>query len=119
MDTFMVVLNTLIIISYILLIGFIAPFIMRFLKNRNYDVFIQLIPIFAISLLGSIAISVGLGGMSEIWFFKAATIISAVMLVSLLFLTLAMRNLWKDEYDKLIERIASFFQKNERSFSLK
>lgn len=119
MDTFLVVLNTLIIISYILLIGFITPFIMRFLKNRNYDIFIQLIPISALILLSSITVSAGLGGLQELLFFRVATIVSAISLVFLLFLTLALRTLWKEEYDKLIERMAILFPKNERSFSLK
>lgn len=119
MDTFMIFLNTMIIITYILLIGFITPFIMRFLKNRNYDVFIQLIPIAAITLLSSFIISKGLGGLQELLFFRVVIIVSSILLVSLLFLTLAMRNLWKEEYDKLIQRMVSLFPKNDRRFSLK
>ena len=119
MDNFMIFLNAMIIISYILLIGFITPFIMRFLKNRNYDVFIQLIPVFALILLSSIVISTALGGLQELLFFRVVIIVSAILLVSLLFLTLAMRNLWKEEYDKLIQRMVSLFPKNDRRFSLK
>lgn len=119
MDKFLVVLDMLIIVLYILLIGFISPFIIQFMKKRNYDLFIQLLPIVSIMLLGSIAISIAIGGLNEMLFFKLTTIVSSILLVSLLFLTIAMKSLWKDKYDRLMERIVTFLQKNERSFSLK
>lgn len=119
MDVFMVVFNTLIVLSYIILIAFITPFIMGYIKKRNYDVFIQLIPILSIVLLSSIAISMGLGGFKELLFFRITTIVSIILLGFLLFLTVAMRTLWKEKYDLLIERILSIRSKNERSFSLK
>lgn len=119
MDTFLIVIDTLIVLLYITLIAFITPFTMKYFKRRNYDIFIQLLPVCFIVFISSIAISLGLGGFSEILFFKIISIVSLILLGLLLFLTLAMRVLWKDKYDTLVERILSFREKNERSFSLK
>ncbi|MFC5603704.1 hypothetical protein [Sporosarcina koreensis] len=119
MDVFMVVIDTLIVLLYITLIAFITPFTMKFLKRRNYDIFIQLLPISSIVFVSSVVIAMGLGGFQEMLFFKITSIISVILLGFLLFLTLAMRVLWKDKYDMLVERILSFREKNERSFSLK
>ncbi|MFS0690623.1 hypothetical protein AB1K89_15410 [Sporosarcina sp. 179-K 8C2 HS] len=119
MDIFMIVIDTLIVLLYITLIAFITPFTMKFLKKRNCDIFIQLLPICLIIFVSSILISIGLGGFKEMIFFQITSIVSLILLGSLLFLTLAMRILWKDKYDLLVERILSFREKNERSFSLK
>lgn len=119
MDKFLIVLDTLLIVLYILLIGFISPFIIQFMKKRKYDLFIQLLPIVSVMLIGSIAINIAIGGLNELLFFKLTTIVSSILLVSLLFLTIAMKSLWKDKYDQLMEWIVTFLQKNERSFSLK
>ena len=119
MDTFIIIIDTLIVLLYITLIAFITPFIMKFLKRRNYDIFIQLLPVVFIVFVSSIGIALGLGGFSEILFFKIISIASLIFLGFLMFLTLAMRVLWKDKYDMLVERILSFREKNERSFSLK
>jgi len=119
MDVFMIVIDTLIIALYITLIAFITPFTMRYFKRKNFDIFIQLLPICFIVFISSILISMGLGGFNEMIFFQITSIVSLVLLGFLLFLTLAMRVLWKDKYDLLVERILSFREKNERSFSLK
>ena len=119
MDIFMIVIDTLIVVLYITLIAFITPFTMRYFKRKNFDIFIQLLPICFIVFVSSIVISIGLGGFKEMLFFQITSIVSLVLLGFLLFLTLAMRALWKDKYDLLVERILSFREKNERSFSLK
>ena len=119
MDNVIVVIDTLIVLLYITLIAFITPFTMKYLKRRNYDIFIQLLPISFIVFVSSVVISMGLGGFSENLFFQITSIGSLILLGLLLFLTLAMRVLWKDKYDMLVERIISFREKNDRSFSLK
>lgn len=119
MDIFMIVIDTLIVLLYITLIAFITPFTMRYFKRKNHDIFIQLLPVTLIVSVSSIIIAMGLGGFQEMLFFKITSIVSLVLLGSLLFLTLAMRVLWKDKYDMLVERILPFREKNERSFSLK
>ncbi|HEX5564863.1 MAG TPA: hypothetical protein VFX34_07875 [Sporosarcina sp.] len=119
MDIFMVIIDTLIVLLYITLIAFITPFTMKFFKRKNFDIFIQLLPVCFIVFVSSIIISMGLGGFQEMLFFKITSIVSVVLLGFLLFLTLAMRVLWKDKYDMLVERILSLREKNERSFSLK
>lgn len=119
MDIFMVIIDTLIVLLYITLIAFITPFTMKFFKRKNFDIFIQLLPVCFIVFVSSIIISMGLGGFQEMLFFKITSIVSVVLLGFLLFLTLAMRVLWKDKYDRLVQRILSLREKNERSFSLK
>jgi hypothetical protein len=119
MDIFMIVIDTLIVVLYITLIAFITPFTMRYFKRKQFDIFIQLLPICFIVFVSSILISIGLGGFTEMLFFQITCIVSLILLGFLLFLTLAMRVLWKDKYDLLVERILSFREKNERSFSLK
>ncbi|MCM3636140.1 hypothetical protein M3152_00300 [Sporosarcina luteola] len=119
MDIFMIIIDTLIVLLYITLIAFITPFTMKYLKRRNQDIFIQMLPICFIVFVSSIIISMGLGGFKEMVFFQLTSIVSLVLLGFLLFLTLAMRVLWKDKYDRLVERILSFRTKNVRSFSLK
>ncbi|WP_432363137.1 hypothetical protein [Sporosarcina sp. UB5] len=119
MDMIITVFDTLIVLLYITLIAFITPFTIGYFKRRNYDIFIQLLPISFIVFVSSIIISMGLGGFKELLFFKITSIVSVVLLGFLLFLTLAMRVLWRDKYDLLVERILSFREKNERSFSLK
>lgn len=119
MDIFMITIDTLIVLLYITLIAFITPFTIMYFKKRNQDIFIQMLPICFIVFVSSVIISMGLGGFKEMLFFQLTSIVSLVLLGSLLFLTLAMRVLWKDKYDMLVERILSFRAKNERSFSLK
>ncbi|MCG7343776.1 hypothetical protein MHZ92_06500 [Sporosarcina sp. ACRSL] len=119
MDIILFVIDTLIVLLYITLIAFITPITMKFLKRRNFDIFIQLLPVCFIVFVSSILISIGLGGFKEMVFFQITSIVSLILLGFLLFLTMAMRVLWKDKYDRLVERILSFREKNERSFSLK
>jgi hypothetical protein len=119
MDIFIIVIDTLIVLLYITLIAFITPFTMKYFKRRNYDIFIQLLPVSFIVFSSSILISMGLGGFSENLFFQITSIVSLVLLGFLLFLTLAMRILWKDKYDMLLAKILSFREKNDQSFSLK
>lgn len=119
MDIFMRVFDTLIILSYSVLIAFITPFIMGYLKKWNYDIFIQLIPIFSIILLSSFTISVAIGGLQELLFFRVVFWVSLIGLTLLLLLTVAIKNLWKEKYDAIIEWILSLYSKNDRSFSLK
>lgn len=119
MDIFMRVFDTLIILTYSVLIAFITPFIMGYLKKRNYDIFIQLIPIFSIVLISSLAISIAIGGLQELLFFRIVFWVSLIGLSLLLLLTVAIRILWKEKYDAIIEWILSLYSKNDRSFSLK
>lgn len=119
MDIFMIAIDTLIILLYITLIAFVTPITMKYFKRRKYDIFIQLLPVCFIVFVTSIVISIGLGGFKEMIFFQITSIVSIVLLGLLLFLTLAMRVLWKDKYDRLLERVLFFREKNDRSFSLK
>ena len=114
MDIFIVVVDTLVIISYILLVAMISPHIMRFIKNRNYDIFFQLLPVLAIIFVSSIAVCVGYGGFQETLFFRLTTIISFSLFLALLFLTLLMKKLWKENYEKLITWLLSFRLKEIR-----
>ncbi|MDN4606283.1 hypothetical protein [Sporosarcina highlanderae] len=119
MDIFMRVFDTLIILSFSILIAFITPFIMGVLRKRNYDIFIQLIPVFSIIWLSSFAISIAMGGLQELLFFRIVFWGSLIGLIILLLLTLAIRILWKEKYDAIIEWVLSLHPKNDRSFSLK
>ncbi|NYF23199.1 putative membrane protein (GlpM family) [Sporosarcina sp. JAI121] len=114
MDLFLVIIDTLVILSYILLIALISPHIMRVIKNRNYDIFFQLLPVLAIIFVSGVAICVGYGGFQETLFFRLTTIISFLLLLSLLFLTFIMKKRWKDNYDKIITWIFSFQLKEIR-----
>jgi hypothetical protein len=116
MDLFLVVIDTLVIMSYILLIVLISPYMMRFIKKRNYDVFFQLLPVLSIILVSSIAICIGYGGFQETLFFQLTSIISFLLLLSLLFLTLMMKPLWKENYEKLMTWLHSFRKIKELSF---
>ncbi|MFD1206105.1 hypothetical protein ACFQ38_13485 [Sporosarcina contaminans] len=116
MDIIMIVLNTLIIVFYIVLIAFLTPITMRFMKKRGYDLFMQLIPVALILFISSLSIAIGLGGFSELLFFKVTTIVSTLLLCSLLFLTLAMRVLWKEKYDLLIKQISSLRNRMREAF---
>lgn len=102
MDLFIVVIDVLVIMSYFLLIALISPTMMRFIKKRNDDIFFQLLPVASIIFVSSIAICIGYGGFQETAFFRLTSIISFFLLLSLLFLTLIMKNQWKDNYEKLI-----------------
>ncbi len=116
MDLFIVVIDTLVILSYILLIVLISPYMMRFIKKRNYDVFFQLLPVLSIILASSIAICIGYGGFQETLFFRLTSIFSSLLLLSLLFLTLMMKTLWKEKYEKLMAWLPSFQKIKELSF---
>ena len=100
MDIFIVVVDTLVIISYILLIAMISPHIMRFIKNRKYDIFFQLLPVLAIIFVSSIAVCVGYGGFQETLFFRLTTIISFSLFLALLFLKLLMKKIMERELRK-------------------
>ena len=70
MDTFIIIIDALIILLYITLIAFITPFTMKYLKKRNYDIFIQLLPVSFIVFVSSVVISMGLGDSVKYYFFK-------------------------------------------------
>ena len=88
MDLFIVVIDVLVIMSYILLITLISPTMMRFIKKRNYDILFQLLPVVAIIFASSVVICIGYGGFQETLFFQLTSIFSFLLLLSLLFLTL-------------------------------
>jgi len=114
MDIFIVVIDVLVIISYVLLIALISPYIMRFIKKRNHDIFFQLLPVLAIIFASSVAICIGYGGFQETLFFQLTSICSFLLLLSLLFLTFMMRNLWKENYEKMISWLLSIREKEIR-----
>ncbi len=115
MDLFIVVVDILVVFSYILLIAVISPTMMRFIKKRNYDILFQLLPVLSIIFVSSVVISIGYGGFRETLFFQLTSIISFVLLLSLLFLTLVMKKLWKENYEKLIIWLR-FIRKKENRF---
>lgn len=112
MDRFIIVIDLLVILSYVLLIAVLSPYIMRFLKKRNGDVFFQLIPVLSLILISSITISMGYGGFSETLFFRLTSVFSFILLLCLLFLTLFMKKFWPENYEKLKMRLA--FLKRKR-----
>ena len=114
MDVFIVVIDVLVIISYVLLIALISPYIMRFIKKRNYDIFFQLLPVLSIIFASSVAICMGYGGFQETLFFQLTSIISLLLLLSLLFLTLMMKNLWKENYERMISWLSSIRERDIR-----
>lgn len=105
MDRFIIVIDLLVILFYILLIALLSPYMMQFLKKRNGDVFFQLIPVLSLILISSIAISIGYGGFSETLFFRLISIFSFILLLCLLFLTVLMKKVWPKNYEKLIMKI--------------
>ncbi|MBE1556260.1 hypothetical protein [Sporosarcina limicola] len=115
MDLFLVIIDSLVIFLYIILIALISPYMMRLLKKRNCDLFFQLIPVLSVILMTSIAISFGYDGFKETLFFRLICIISFSLLVSLLFLTLIMKKLSKENYEKLLARLYSFRKRKEIS----
>ncbi|MCG3086554.1 hypothetical protein [Sporosarcina cyprini] len=118
MDIILTAFDTLIILLYITLIAFITPILMKVLQKKNYDIFFQLIPVFILTFITSLAIFLGTGGFEEsLLFFQMTTIISLVLIGILLFVTLAMKKLWHQQYEKMLDWIVTF--KTERSFSLK
>jgi len=92
---------------------------MRFIKKRNYDIFFQLLPVVSVILASSVTICIGYGGFQETLFFQLTSIISFVLLLSLLFLTLIMKKLWKENYDKLITWLLSIREKEIRFLKAK
>ncbi len=119
MDLFIVVVDILVVISYILLITLISPTLMRFIKKRNYDILFQLLPVVSITFVSSIVICISYGGFQETLFFQLTSIISFVLLLSLLFLTLIMKKLWKENYEKLITWLRSIREKEIRFLKAK
>ena len=69
MDLFIVVIDTLVIMAYILLFALISPTMMRFIKKMKLRVFFQLFPVLSLILASSIAICIGYGGFQETLFF--------------------------------------------------
>lgn len=106
MNRFIIVIDVLVILSYILLIAVLSPYMMRFLKKRNGDLFFQLLPVLSFILVSSIVISMGYGGFSKTLFFRLASILSFIILLCLLFLTLLMKKVWPENYEKLITKLA-------------
>ncbi|XKI10452.1 DUF4293 domain-containing protein [Sporosarcina sp. ANT_H38] len=119
MDLFIVIIDVLVVISYILLIAIISPTIMRLFKKRNYEILFQLIPVLSIIFVTSLVICIGYGGFQETLFFQFTSIISFLFLLSLLFLTLVMKNMWKENYEKLITWLASIRRKEIRFLKAK
>lgn len=119
MDLFIVVIDVLVIMSYILLITLISPTMMRFIKKRNYDIFFQLLPVVSIIFASSVIICIGYGGFQETLFFRLTSIISFLLLLSLLFLTLIMKNLWHENYEKLIPWLLFILKKKIRFLKAK
>jgi len=119
MDLFLVVIDVLVVMSYILLIALISPTMMRFIKKRNYDIFFQLLPVVSIVFASSIIICIGYGGFKETLFFQLTCIISFLFLLSLLFLTLIMKKLWKENYERLITWLVSIRIKEIRFLKAK
>jgi len=119
MDLFIVVVDILVVISYILLIALISPTVMRFIKKRNYDILFQLLPVVSITFVSSVVICIGYGGFQETLFFQLTSIISFLLLLSLLFLTLIMKKLWKEHYEKLITWLVSIRKKEIRFLKAK
>lgn len=107
LDIFIIVIDILVILSYVLLIAILAPYMMRFLKKRNGDVFFQQIPIVSLILISSVAISIGYGGFKETLFFRLTSILSFLLLLALLFFTLVMKKVWPENYEKLLTRFSS------------
>ena len=114
MDIFIVIIDILVILMYLILIAAISPFMMRFLKRRNYDLFFQLIPVLFLIAISSVAISIGYGGFKETLFFKILSIISITILLILLLLTLLMRNLWREKYENLVATVHNLRNKITR-----
>ncbi len=112
MDRFIIVIDLLVILSYVLLIALLSPYMMRFLKKRNGDVFFQLMPVLSLILISSITISIGYGGFSETLFFRLTSVLSFILLLCLLFLTLFMKKIWPENYENLKMRLA--FPKKKR-----
>ena len=109
MDRFIIVIDLLVILLYILLIALLSPYMMRFLKKRNGDLFFQLIPVLFLIAISSIAISIGYGGFSETFFFQLTSILTFILLLCLLFLTLLMKP--GENYEKLKMRLSSLKRK--------
>ncbi|MFJ7934039.1 hypothetical protein [Sporosarcina sp. NPDC096371] len=107
MDIFIIVIDILVIMMYLILIAVISPFMMRLLKKRNKDVFVQLIPIVSLILISSIVISIGYGGFKETLFFQLTSILSFLLLVALLFLTLWMKKVRPENYAKWLTKLSS------------
>lgn len=114
MDLFLVVVDILVVISYILLIALISPTMMRFIEKRNHDILFQLLPVSSIIFASSVIICIGYGGFQETLFFQLTSIISFLLLLSLLFLTLVMKKLWKDQYEKLLTWLLSLRKKRDK-----
>ena len=119
MDLIMVAFDSLIIISYLVFIIFISPFIMRFLKNKNYDLVIQMLPVLFIVLVSSVAIAtIGYEGFKDTLFFRLVSIVSLLFLFILL-LILVVKSLWKEKYEKVAFKLNSIRKKIGKSFSHK
>ncbi len=110
MDFFLLGIDILVIAAFVLFIALVAPHLMRVLKNYNNDLFVQLIPVFALIFLCSLAISIGYGGFQESLFFSFITFISFILLASMLFLTLMIKKRWKRNYDQLLILVPSFLK---------
>lgn len=119
MDLFIVIIDVIVVISYVLLIALISPTMMRFIKKRNYDIFFQLLPVVSIVFVSSVIICIGYGGFQETLFFQLTSIISFLLLLSLLFLTLIMKKQWKENYEKLITWLFSIRKKKIRFLKAK
>lgn len=102
MDTFIVVIDILVVLLYSALIALISPYMMRFLQTRNCDRLFQLIPVLSIIFISSVIIFFGYGGSSETLFFQLTSIISFILLLCLLTLTFLVKKKWREKYDKLL-----------------
>lgn len=112
MDKFIVFIDVLVVLLYIGLIFLISPYMMQFLRNKNCDIFFQLIPVLSFIVISSVIISISYGGFQETLFFKLISILSTTLLIGLLFLTLLMKNVWPEKYETLLIKLS--FSKNKR-----
>lgn len=113
-DPFIIIIDSLVILFYLLLIALISPYMMRFLKKRSADILVQLIPVLSFIAISCIIISISYGGFQETLFFRLTTILSCVLLFILLLLTLLMKKLWAEQYVKLVSRLSTFYKRKHK-----
>ncbi|KXH83767.1 hypothetical protein [Sporosarcina sp. HYO08] len=112
-DLFIIAADITAIILYIALAVTIIPDIMRFLKKRSYDIFIQLIPVCSFILMTSLLISIGYGGFKETIFFTITSILSFICLVVLLFATLYLKKYKQIQYEQLLMKLSALFKRKK------
>lgn len=117
MDLFVLIIDILVILLFIGLVALVSPYMIRFVKKYTTDIFVQLLPVLALTFIGSSIIAIGYGGFQETLFFKLLSTISFVLLASVLVLTLLVKKLWRKNYENLLLRLPSFHKKKELTLS--